>query len=313
MGFYSKLPLRCQLRGPLLLVALAVGFGAPRVGLATDTPPKKVSEDLANRFEKLLQESKSNTGSGTHGIRNTDPRNQKDQEKEQKDQEKGEEKQVPGVTVNGQPLYETKMPDGTTQRYYYVNGDKTSPFISAEQKDGSFKWSTKNAMLGKTGTGPGGLTELGMIETSNGKLGVMYQTPDGGRAFSDGSKWFSSPSGQNSFTQSDVLTAGTDMKVKVPKPFRAYDPPNMTSVKPNQKISEIGNIFERVPREISPSQGYTETFKNPSVPSINGGGGNAVFNDGGMVCNGGSCALRTTAPSSAPRWDCSGRTCRLIQ
>jgi hypothetical protein len=121
------------------------------------------------------------------------------QEKNEKEKDSEKKETDTGIKVNGQTLWE----DANGNRYYYVNGDKTSPFISVEQKDGSFKWSTKNAMLNPVGAGEYG--ELGMIE-SNGKLSTMYQLPDGSRAFSNGESWFKANPGENSFTQTDKIS-----------------------------------------------------------------------------------------------------------
>jgi hypothetical protein len=120
------------------------------------------------------------------------------QDEKKEDKTEGEEKDT-GIKVNGQTLWE----DSKGNRYYYVNGDKTSPFISVEQADGSFKWSTKNAMLDPVK--PGQYGEIGMIET-NGKLSTMYQLPDGSQVFRDGEMWKISQPGKNSFTATDKIS-----------------------------------------------------------------------------------------------------------
>jgi hypothetical protein len=145
-----------------------------------------------------------------HGkeIEDTQEKNEKEKDSEKKEKDTG-------IKVNGQTLWE----DAKGNRYYYINGDKNSPFISVQQPDGSFKWSTMDTMLNKAAPA-NGLKQIGMIETSNGKLAVMYETAGGGRAFSNGSNWFETGKGQNSFSQVDKLTVKPAMEIKGPSPFR---------------------------------------------------------------------------------------------
>jgi hypothetical protein len=160
---------------------------------------KKVQKELKELDKKAPDTAGSYDGHAKEQklTNNDDKKEEKDKKDEKKDEKKGEKDT--GVKVNGQTLWE----DADGNRYYYVNGDKSSPFISVEQADGSFKWSTKDAMLNPPK--PGEYGQIGMIE-SNGKLSTMYQLPDGSRAFSNGESWFKTNPGENSFTQTDKIS-----------------------------------------------------------------------------------------------------------
>ncbi len=234
------------------------GFSKPKT-----SPPRSnyldehSDNDIVNKY-KNGDPRNSNTNSETtpHGRKNKPEQDKKEEEKKEDEKKKGEEKDT-GIKVNGQTLWE----DGNRNRYYYVNGDKNSPFISVEQKDGSFKWSTKNAMLNKAAPA-GGLKQIGMIETSNGKLAVMYETAGGGRAFSNGSSWFETGKGQNSFTQVDKLTVKPAVKMG-----DLFNPKPGTSTQLGLKIPPL-----EIPAvEMLPSQGITAPYSGA------GGAGDALF------------------------------------
>jgi|GEM_PF-6652129 len=108
----------------------------------------------------------------------------------------GEERPVAGTKVNGQQLFER---DG--HRFYYPNGDTGSKFVSVQQPDGSFKWTTKDAMLTPNGNNFRGNQphQIGSIETLNGKIAAMYQFPDGSRGYFDGRDWHVKQVGSDSF------------------------------------------------------------------------------------------------------------------
>jgi hypothetical protein len=107
-----------------------------------------------------------------------------------------EERMVAGTTVNGQMLFER---DG--HRFYYPNGDTKSNFVSVQQPDGSFKWTTKDAMLAPGGNGFRGNQpyQVGSIETLNGRLAAMYKFPDGRTAYFDGRDWHQKAIGEDTF------------------------------------------------------------------------------------------------------------------
>lgn len=149
--------------------------------------------DILRKYASDPRKSDSDNKTTTHGRRNKSLG--EDEEEKNKEQEKDT-----GIKVNGQTLWQ----DANGNRYYYVNGDKKSPFISVEQKDGSFAWSTKKAMLNPVQAGQYG--ELGMIETLDGKLSTIYQLPDGSRAFSNGESWFKMNPGKDSFTQTETIS-----------------------------------------------------------------------------------------------------------
>jgi hypothetical protein len=138
-------------------------------------------------------------GTGKPPLQSAESHQIEEKEKdEDKKKETGTETDT-GIKVNGQTLWR----DSNGNRYYYVNGDTKSPFISVEQKDGSFKWSTKEAMLNPPK--PGSYGEIGMIE-HNGNLSTMYQLPNGSRAFSDGESWLQANKGDTSFTRTEQIS-----------------------------------------------------------------------------------------------------------
>lgn len=107
-----------------------------------------------------------------------------------------DEQLVPGTKVNGHQLF---VRDG--HRFYYPNGDTKSNFVSVQQPDGSFKWTTKDAMLTPNGNNFRGNQphQIGSVETLNGKLAAMYTFPDGSKAYFDGSDWHQQQRGTDTF------------------------------------------------------------------------------------------------------------------
>ena len=112
----------------------------------------------------------------------------KDDEKKKEEKKEGAEEAVKGTTVNGQQLYKQTI-NGKEYQYYYSTGEEGSQFVSQMQRDGTFKQTTMDAMLGRGAEN--GMTPIGSIETANGKLAAMY-TMDGApgsKAFFDGESW----------------------------------------------------------------------------------------------------------------------------
>ena len=107
-----------------------------------------------------------------------------------------DERPVVGTKVNGRQLFER---DG--HRFYYPDGDTKSNFVSVQQSDGSFKRTTKDAMLTPNGNGFRGNQpyQVGSVETLNGKLAAMYKFPDGSAAYFDGADWHQKKAGEASF------------------------------------------------------------------------------------------------------------------
>ena len=107
-----------------------------------------------------------------------------------------DERMVAGTKVNGQQLFER---DG--HRFYYPDGDTKSNFVSVQQPDGSFKWTTKEAMLAPNGNNFRGNQphQISSIETTNGKLAAMYAFPDGSKAYFDGKDWHQKKMGEDTF------------------------------------------------------------------------------------------------------------------
>jgi hypothetical protein len=202
---------RGQLRTGILLAGVVVGVVVPRVGACQEPGPElRVKAIMDGLRDKIPILNNSNPGSipsrknvlrpaSTHMVQVATPTPTPKGNSKEEAARATEETAVPGTTVNGQTLWQ----DGKGNKYYYINGDKNSPFISVEQPDGNFKWSTKNAMLDPVK--PGQYGEIGIIET-NGTLSKMYQLPDGSKAFVSGDSWLKSNPGQNSFTQVDKLT-----------------------------------------------------------------------------------------------------------
>lgn len=107
-----------------------------------------------------------------------------------------DDRPVVGTKVNGRQLFER---DG--HRFYYPDGDTKSNFVSVRQSDGSFKRTTKDAMLTPNGNGFRGNQpyQVGSVETLNGKLAAMYKFPDGSAAYFDGADWHQKKAGEDSF------------------------------------------------------------------------------------------------------------------
>lgn len=275
------------------LILVAVLMGVSRGVRAQE--PRGLSEDEIEKIFKPLEgldsfyyskpKVKANDSGSTHGILQK-PRDDKD--KKEDEQSNGEEKDT-GIKVNGQTLWE----DSKGNRYYYINGDKSSPFISVQQPDGNFKWSTMDAMLNKPAPA-NGLRQIGMIETTNGKLAVMYETAGGGKAFSNGSSWFEAAKGQNSFAQVDKLTVRPATEVKLPPPVSDALPGFQPPIGHNPKVPAV---------ELLPSQGITAPYSGSGAT-------------GGSPFESQQSDIFQPRSSSGGRWVqkrvCGGSSCRVV-
>jgi hypothetical protein len=210
--------LRQTLGGLCVLAATAAVGAYPKQCSATDPHGETSSSFSAHHVLPqsvgMKQNQKPLAKSGGSNIHGKPPEEEKDEEKKE---EPGKETDT-GIKVNGQTLWK----DAKGNRYYYVNGDRNSPFISVEQENGSFKWSTKDAMLNPPE--PGSYGQIGMIE-HNGNLATMYQLPDGSRAFSDGESWLQANKGDTSFTRTEQISFQEGSNITNQGPGAGYKEP----------------------------------------------------------------------------------------
>jgi hypothetical protein len=226
-----------------------------------------------------MQEVKEKFESQAHAQKQM-PEEKNDEKNDQAKKDVAE-KVVQGITVNNQPLYEQTV-DGKNYRYYYVNGDTKSPFISMEKADGSFEWTTKNTMLGKNTVDLNGMREIGMIETS-GQLSKMYELPNGGRAFKNGDLWSSSAKGENSFSTSKTVT-GQQFNSNFLRETKAKQAVWRTDPMAARNL-ESPSLWTNA--EVPASAGYSEAYKYPSSASPGGQGKASAFT--GSPCANGRC------------------------